>query len=541
MDNMSDHLFDCIVVGSGPAGVMCAQTLVEAGKQVLLMDGGFNSQEEDKQHGKSFTEIRKTDNEQRNVFLGKELNVIDIEPGKAYSHMTPQRKFVIDGVNEYMPMESQDYAGMESLAIGGLGAAWGLGCFKFSDAELIKAGLDTSKMKAAYQIVADRIGISYSSDDIQKFTANDLQRLQPSINLDDNGKELLKRYTAKRSVINKDKLYAGIPPLALLTNNKDGRDATDYSNMDFYYNYGNSAYRPSVTLNLLKSKPSFFHLPRVLITSFEENENEVLVHGLKIASKNKISFKCRKLALASNVLSSARIALRSFNLYNKRLPFLCNPYSMLATLQYRQIGKAPSTKRTSTAQVCIFYDKDDNAGDMPMASLYPYSSLMLFRLIKESPLNYKASMKILKHLHPAIVVAGIHHPTERTKEKYIFIYEDNSTLTGDKLKVVYTLNQDEKSIMRKNEHKFAKVLRQLGCLPFKKTIAPSGASVHYAGTIPFNDSDSPLSLSAAGLLSGTKNVYVSDASGFRYLPAKGATFTIMANAHNTALNIIKHA
>jgi choline dehydrogenase-like flavoprotein len=42
-----------------------------------------------------------------------------------------------------------------------------------------------------------------------------------------------------------------------------------------------------------------------------------------------------------------------------------------------------------------------------------------------------------------------------------------------------------------------------------------------------------------GKLHGAKRVYVADGSGFNYLPAKGLTFTIMANAHLAAANAMK--
>jgi hypothetical protein len=41
-------------------------------------------------------------------------------------------------------------------------------------------------------------------------------------------------------------------------------------------------------------------------------------------------------------------------------------------------------------------------------------------------------------------------------------------------------------------------------------------------------------------LHGTRNVYVADGSGFKYLPAKGITFSLMANAHVTAENVLRH-
>ncbi len=41
-------------------------------------------------------------------------------------------------------------------------------------------------------------------------------------------------------------------------------------------------------------------------------------------------------------------------------------------------------------------------------------------------------------------------------------------------------------------------------------------------------------LAPDGRLHGTANVWVADGSGFRFLPAKGVTLTLMANAHRVA-------
>jgi choline dehydrogenase-like flavoprotein len=65
-----------------------------------------------------------------------------------------------------------------------------------------------------------------------------------------------------------------------------------------------------------------------------------------------------------------------------------------------------------------------------------------------------------------------------------------------------------------------------------------GASIHYAGTLPFDETGKVGTLDRSGKLNGFENVYVADGSGFRYLPAKGITLSLMANAHRTALNCI---
>ena len=84
------------------------------------------------------------------------------------------------------------------------------------------------------------------------------------------------------------------------------------------------------------------------------------------------------------------------------------------------------------------------------------------------------------------------------------------------------------------------MFRTMGCWPIKKINPGFGASAHYAGSLPFSTKEVLFTIQPGGRLSLTKNVFVADSSGFRYLPAKGITFTLMANAHNTALNVLQN-
>jgi choline dehydrogenase-like flavoprotein len=525
---MTATIFDCIVVGSGPAGVMCAQTLVEAGKNVLMIDAGVHDKEEDPGWTDNFTDIRMNSNDQESLFLGSEMELLNLYSDKAFGQMTPQRRYIVDGV---LPVSSEGFELLESLATGGLGNAWGLGCFTFSDAELLKAKLNPERIRKAYEVVAERIGIAYTPDDILSYTADGIISLQPGIEVDNNSKAILERYYSRRKQINRQSFYAGVPALALLTNPKGERKATDYTNMDFYYNFGSAAYRPSVTIKYLQSYSNFVHQRGVIIKKFEENEDFVQVVGMEIKTNHSVQFNARNLVLACNVFGTARITLRSTGSSHKMVPVLSNAYSMVTTLQSRQLGKVPSNNKTSTAQVCLFFDENRQHTDVPMASLYSYSSLMLFRLLKKSPLNFRDSLRILQYLQTAIVIAGIHHPSSTHDAGYAYL-DDN-----DMLKINYPDIPENKKYIEQTEKRFARVLGQLGCIPLKKISPPRGSSAHYAGTLPFSHQNAPLSISPQGLLSGTRHVFVADASGFHYLPAKGPTLTIMANAHDVALNI----
>ena len=75
---------------------------------------------------------------------------------KVGAQLTPPRKFMMHGIDRWIPLESSTFSPMESLAYGGLGNGWGLGCFVFSGPELEKAGLDHGKMKTAYEVISRR-------------------------------------------------------------------------------------------------------------------------------------------------------------------------------------------------------------------------------------------------------------------------------------------------------------------------------------------------------------------------------------------------
>jgi choline dehydrogenase-like flavoprotein len=67
----------------------------------------------------------------------------------------------------------------------------------------------------------------------------------------------------------------------------------------------------------------------------------------------------------------------------------------------------------------------------------------------------------------------------------------------------------------------------------------NGFSSHYAGTIPHSSEEREFTLAPDGRLHGTRSVYVADGSGFRFLPALGLSWTLMANAHRIARGLAR--
>lgn len=525
--------FDYVVVGSGCAGAMAAQTLVEQGAKVTMFDVGITPETNPQIPNKDFITLRKTDKSQYRYFIGDKASGVgwgDVGKGE---QITPPRKYIMDSVDKFIPVNSSSFSPLESLGYGGLGIGWGLQCWTYSEADLLQAGLNPDDTKRAYEVVSKRVGISATKDDAAQYTLGNLTTYQKSPRLDRNHRQIMNKYNTHKRKFHKKGLRMGRTPLALITEDFNGRKKYAYHDMDYYSDNGRSAWRPWVTIDELKKQPNFDYINSCLVLSFNEKKAYVEIHCLNTKTGAKVTFRCRKLVLAASALGSARIAARSLADANVRLPLLCNPYNYMVGLQPKFFGKPAEPGKLGFGQLSLFLDEDHKDSQASVASTYSYQSLMLFRLIRHTPFNFHDARILLQYLSSGMVIMGVHHPDEASRSKYI-------SLDEDKLNITYNLSDAEKQLHKSRERKLVKAMRELGVYTIKKTNPGYGASVHYAGTLPFSNQIKPLTLSAKGRLHGTKNVYVADSSGFKFLPAKGLTFTLMANAHLVAESVLNN-
>jgi choline dehydrogenase-like flavoprotein len=205
------------------------------------------------------------------------------------------------------------------------------------------------------------------------------------------------------------------------------------------------------------------------------------------------------------------------------------------------VGKEVEPKKIGLSQLSLLLDEDRSNFDVSIASLYSYQSLMLFRLMGQVPfLGFSDARRVMQYLMSGLVIMGVHHPDERTAKKYVQLVKDAKSPTGDHLNATYVLSKIEQNKFTKREKKYIAAGRKLGIYAIRRINPGYGASIHYAGTLPFSDKDESFTLSPSGRLHDTQCVYVADSSGFNYLPACGLTFSLMANAHITAQKALKH-
>ncbi len=529
---------DCIVVGSGPSGAMAAQTLVEHGVDTAMLDVGYTSDAKYHIPDLPFTDIRRTDPSQHEYFLGKDCTGIPTGNIHTAPQITPPRLFTTHGVEHWLPIESSTFHPYQSLAYGGLGNAWGLACFAYTPDELHGIGLDVSRTQDAYTTIAQRIGISGEHDDGGPYALNHVEYIQPAATLEPSMQHIYAAYQRRRKTIQRHGGRVGKTPLALLTQHLNGRTPTPYTDMDFWTNPGLSAYRPAITLNALKKQRHFTYYSNRLVLAFAEKKNEIAVTAQHTDTDHTETMYCTRLLLAAGTLGTARVIMRSFPNAAHCLPLLSGTYHYLACIQPAMFGKDPGTRKISYSQLTLFLDEAGDGNASATAMLYTYRSLLLFRLANQLPINYADAIRLLAYGSSSLVIAGIHHAEHPSAQKYIRRIPDASRATADVLQATYTLNAAERARHRQHERRIASILLRLGCIPMYRIDPGHGSSIHYGGTLPFDPTGAPYTLAHDGRLSGTRHIYIADGSGFRYLPPKGPTFTLMANAHVVATHVI---
>ena len=527
---------DIIVVGSGAAGAQAAKKAVALGFSVLTLDVGVPKRPiAERVPNAPFSQLRRQDTDQRAYFIG-DLRASDIHDPEGGTHLTPPRAHVTERAAELAPFASSTFFPVTSLACGGLAAAWGAGCETFTRAECERAGLDASAMRAAYQEVADDIGISGSLDDDIAPNMADFRSLQAPQPLDDNATALFSRYGQRRDALRARGFALGRPPIAMLSKPllADGyqRNANPLFDMDMYSDGSRSVYRAWMTIEQLRTAGAFTYRDNVLVSSFVQTDDRVAVHCKDLRDGGRVTFTARRVILAAGALNTVRIVLRSLGAYDRRVPLLCNQYRYLPSLNLAMLGRRARDERHSLAQLAATLNLPGEAEpDQSFIGVYSYRSLLTYRLVQQMPFPAALGLLATRIMLSSLTILGIHLPESPSRDKWLALTRTVGD-ESDVMRAEYATSPDELRDVARRLSALRGVMSELRLLPLGVVDPGAGASIHYAGGLPFSGDANELATRPAGNLHAAPNVYVADSASWHFLPGKGPTLSIMAHARN---------
>ncbi|MEN8161612.1 MAG: GMC oxidoreductase, partial [Myxococcota bacterium] len=230
------------------------------------------------------------------------------------------------------------------------------------------------------------------------------------------------------------------------------------------------------------------------------------------------------------------LVLRSLDHYDTSVPLVSNAYTYVPTLNLPMLGRPARDRRFSQAQLTAVLVREAPRRRLVQSQVFSYRSLLTFKLMKELPLAARDSRRILQALMSSFTILGIHHEDRPGPGKHCTLRRGSGG-APDVLRIDYQPTPEEERQQHEDESTLLACFRRLGCVPLKRIRPGHGSSIHYAGTFPFSAEDRPLTCDPESRLRGTRAVYLADGSVFPWLPPKGLTFNIMANADRVGATV----
>ena len=527
---MTAAAYDVLIVGSGPSGVQAAAAAADRGVRVALVDVGRTdaAAHADLIPDQPFADVRRSHAEQHRYLLG-DADAMLANLSRAGAHLTPPRQYMVDGMAALFPLASDTFAPLQSTSAGGLGVSWGANVYTLDEAELRQVGIDAGTLRPHYARTAAEVGVSGTDDAFGRRIADlPAGTVQPPLAVDANARSLLRAYDRRQSACDRAGFEMGQATLAVLSRDLGDRRANRLHDMDFYSDAGRSVYRPQFTLAALAGRANFTYLPGRLAVRFAEDNGTVALHCERTDGGNGETITARRLILAAGAINSGRLALRSLPGHGRRVPLLCNANHWVAAINLAMLGRPADDARYSLAQLVALQTMPD--GGTALAQFYSYRSLLTFRVLRGIPLPPRLGVWFMRLVATAFTCVNLHFADEPAESKYLELDGDGG------LRAHYVQTPEQARRVRRSERAILRQLALLRCVPIGVARPSAGASIHYAGTLPAGDG--PLQTAADGRLNGTRNVYVGDGSSWRTLPAKGLTFTLMANARRVADGVV---
>lgn len=504
------------VIGSGLAGVSISLALLKRGYAVTMLDYGNDISTERTADIATLAGLEKNKWTSELTDKIKYTARTDIENKLAYGEDFPYR----DGLN-VLNIALRNCMHYPSLAVGGLSNVWGGAVLPYINKDIQDWPITAEDLVPYYKEISSLINISKCDDDndelIKDYPLYDNLSRPQKRHISNQIQQLYGHIKSNREHYKKHNVQVGY------ARNAYNADTCIDCALCMWGCPLNLIYNSKHTLNsTLKPNPKFTYIGNVLVKIFQETNNEVQITALDKNTKQERVYTASKLFLASGVLSTAKIVLKSLEHYTP-IYMADTPYFIAPLINFKLKGEYVNNQDYNTlSQLFMEINNNSISKNTVHLQVYPYNEMMLNLFQHKLGRLFPIFRPILHTIfNKTVIIQGFFHSNEGKKVK-VQLQQDNSLLvTGEDY---YVESRVEKvlSILKKN-----------GIIPTYEIGIP-GRSFHSGGTFPMtnnNSSTEAITTNILGQINQTKNVHIADASVFPSVPAQTIAYTVMANAY----------
>lgn len=522
---------EAIVVGTGPSGVAVARPLIEAGRRVILLDGGAQ-RPPDPQPAAAYHDARRADGLQWKAFLGSRLEALRPAGPPSPKFDAPSARYAFAGAAEAERIEGRGFTAIVSHARGGLSGIWGAGVTIWGDAELAEFPIRATDLADSYRRIAARMGVSgFGADDLAGELDGELAG-PPPLRLAENARRLLARYERRRPGPRALGLRLGRARVAVLSVPHAARGACVYCDRCLWGCAERAIWSAEHELEELTSHPRVDYRPGILAETIgRAADGRWRVRARPSgAGAGTLDLCAPRLVLAAGAPVTARLVLEMQQRFDEPVPMRGAPGAGFALCLPGRLGAAVSTREFSLGQLSFAAQGDPTrADDTAYGTLFSASGLPAARLIEHIPLSRPAAIRVFRRLQPALLAGNCFLPGAYSRSAARL---QRGADGRARLVVEGGVREDFPARLRALAQQLGRGFRQLGAWLLPGSLRPigPGEDARYSGCFPMRARPGPGETDVTGQLHGAPGLHLVDLSVFPSMSAKQHTLVLMANA-----------
>jgi len=518
------------VVGSGPAGIACAHALVDAGREVTILDGGAELEAERDAIRRSAARKPRTE------WTREEVEALKT---KVPASGEIPLKLVHGSDYPYRPaMGAPDirYGDMKiraSYAVGGLSNVWGAVLAPFREADISDWPVSMADMNDGYAAVLALLPVSARQDDLSQFFP--MPPSPSALKQSRQIKTFLQSAKNNKMKLDANGLFVGSARVA-------ARAVTDGNALGCYYCghclHGcprDAIYSSRHSLTKLLESGRVQYRPGLVVRTLAETSGDVRIEVVGAGGETS-HLEGERVFLGAGTINSTAILLRSLGLYDKPVQFKDAQYYLFPMLQGRAARRVAEEALHTLCQGFIeifdqeispytvhlqIYSYNDHLSEMldhklgAMRRLFPRSALLGRLLLVQGYLHSVHSGSIVGRLR--------------------------QTAYGDVFDLEATPNEQTPAKIGQVLAKLRRNAFRLGAFPVSPLlqITEPGRGFHTGGSFPMAETPGPGKTDPLGRPYGMHRTHVVDASVFPSIPATTITLAVMANAYRIGAAIAR--
>ena len=519
------------VIGSGPAGVACATSLLARGAKVLMLDAGIKLEPE---RARIVSELAQRKSSE---WQSPQIAAVHGDTAADLKGLPNKRLFGSDFLYresaEKIPWRAHaQVAVCPSLGLGGLSNVWGASMLPLREDDIADWPIKNADLADHYRAVAEITGFAGRHDGLEDLFP--LHAPNPAaLKSSRQAALLLESLDRHRDALRARGWHYGQSRLAVRAADSPRGIGCVYCGYCMTGCVYGCIYNAADTVReLQRQQPDNFQYENdVIVTRLREHSGIVSIEGFHRQTGERLSFETGRVYLAAGVIPTAQIVLRSQDAFDRPLTLRDSQYFLFPIVRARRVPNVDAEALYTLSQVSLelFHSR---IGRHPVhLQIYTYSDTIAAAVRRSLGPLKPFARPILERL---LIVQGYLHSNESASIQMTLRRDREDG--KDFLELQPVLNPETAGGVRKVLRELQGQFRALGGMVLTPMLemARPGRGFHCGGSLPMRAQPGDLETDTLGRPRGWSRLHVVDASVLPAVPSTTITFPVMANAHRIA-------